>query len=72
MSQVLRQIRKRGFTLVELLVVIAIIAILAALLFPAIQGALTKGKQIQTLNNGVNIYKAVFASAVTSAVAWIS
>jgi prepilin-type N-terminal cleavage/methylation domain-containing protein len=61
-------LRSRGFTLVELLVVIAIIAILAALLFPAIQGALTKGKQIQTMNNGVNIYKAVFSAAVDAEV----
>jgi prepilin-type N-terminal cleavage/methylation domain-containing protein len=68
MSMLWRKIKKRGFTLVELLVVIAIIAILAALLFPAIQGALTKGKMIRTMSNGKNIYQAVFAAAVEAEV----
>jgi len=63
-----RILKNRGFTLVELLVVIAIIAILAALLFPAIQGALTKGKMIRTMSNGKNIYQSVFAAAVDAEV----
>jgi len=52
-----------AFTLVELLVVIAIIAILAALLFPAIASSIRKGKMMTAVNNTKQVAQRVVSFA---------
>lgn len=56
--------RKNGFTLIELLVVIAIIALLMAVILPALQVAKERAKEIVCRSNQSQIGKAALAYAM--------
>jgi prepilin-type N-terminal cleavage/methylation domain-containing protein len=63
-------VSRHGFTLIELLVVIAIIAILAALLLPALARAKNKAEGIACVNNAKQLIAAAYVYALDNGDKW--
>ena len=57
---------KKGFTIMEMLIVVAIIAVLAAILIPTFNGALTKAKEATDVANIRAAYAEVMVDYLTN------
>lgn len=64
----MKQRKTEGFTLIELLVVIAVIAILAAILVPAVTKVITDAKWTEMKSNGKNLFTAVFSDSIDAVI----
>ena len=58
------QNKRKGFTLVELIVVLTILAILAALLIPALTGYIEKSLETSDIINVRSAYRDVLSAAI--------